>query len=59
MSAARFIPHYFTKWQKKSLDSYEFKTTLLEFFASDQESATALNAVDWGAWFYKPGELLY
>jgi leukotriene-A4 hydrolase len=51
----KFIPHYFTTWQKKSLDSYEFKATLLEFFASDQDASKALGEVDWDAWFYKPG----
>lgn len=51
----RFIPYYFTKWQRKSLSSDEFKETLLEFFASDKESASALSAVDWDSWFYKPG----
>lgn len=51
----RFIPYYFTKWQRKSLSSDDFKETLLEFFASDKESASALSAVDWDSWFYKPG----
>jgi hypothetical protein len=51
----KFIPHYFTKWQKKSLDSYEFKSTLLEFFESDKVASKALAEVDWDSWFYKPG----
>jgi leukotriene-A4 hydrolase len=51
----RFIPHYFTTWQKKSLDSYEFKSTLLSFFASDATASKALAEVDWDTWFYKPG----
>ncbi|EHL01211.1 Metalloproteases (zincins), catalytic [Glarea lozoyensis ATCC 20868] len=51
----KFIPHYFTTWMKKSLDSYDFKATLLDFFASDKEASKALEAVDWDSWFYKPG----
>lgn len=50
-----FIPHYFTTWQRKSLDSYEFKATLLDFFAKDKEATEALSSVDWDTWFYKPG----
>ncbi|RDL37711.1 Leukotriene A(4) hydrolase [Venustampulla echinocandica] len=51
----KFIPHYFTTWLKKSLDSYDFKATLLDFFASDKEASKALESVDWDSWFYKPG----
>jgi leukotriene-A4 hydrolase len=51
----RFIPHYFTTWARKSLDSYEFKATLLDFFAENKEASKALEAIDWEAWFYKPG----
>ncbi|KAH7420162.1 leukotriene A-4 hydrolase-like protein [Cadophora sp. MPI-SDFR-AT-0126] len=51
----KFIPHYFTTWSQKSLDSYDFKATLLDFFASDSASAKSLQSVDWDAWFYKPG----
>ena len=51
----KFIPHYFTTWLKKSLDSYDFKATLLDFFKSDKEASKALESVDWDAWFYKPG----
>jgi leukotriene-A4 hydrolase len=51
----KFIPHYFTTWLKKSLDSYDFKATLLDFFKSDKEVSKALESVDWDSWFYKPG----
>jgi hypothetical protein len=51
----KFIPHYFTTWLKKSLDSYDFKATLLDFFKSDQETSKKLESVDWDTWFYKPG----
>jgi leukotriene-A4 hydrolase len=51
----KFIPHYFTTWLRKSLDSYEFKATLLDFFKSDAAASKALESVDWDSWFYKPG----
>ena len=50
-----FIPHYFTKYKERSLDSYDFKATLLDFFARDEGAAKALKGVDWDAWFYQPG----
>lgn len=46
---------YFKKYSQKSLDSYEFKATLLDFFASDSESSKKLNDLDWDKWFYTPG----
>ncbi|EAS30253.2 leukotriene A-4 hydrolase [Coccidioides immitis RS] len=51
----KFIPHYFTRFRGKSLDSYEFKSCILDFFASDEESHVLLNKLDWDSWFYKPG----
>ncbi|KAF2663974.1 putative leukotriene A-4 hydrolase like protein [Microthyrium microscopicum] len=51
----KFIPHYFGTWKLKSLDSFEFKATLLDFFASDSEATNLLNSVAWDDWFYKPG----
>ncbi|KXT07826.1 hypothetical protein AC579_9689 [Pseudocercospora musae] len=50
-----FIPHYFTTFKKRSVDSYEFKATLLSFFESDKEASKKLNDLDWETWFYKPG----
>ena len=50
-----FIPHYFTKWKGRSLDSYDFKATLLEFFESDKAVTEKLQKIDWDTWFYKPG----
>ncbi|OJJ84939.1 bifunctional aminopeptidase/epoxide hydrolase [Aspergillus glaucus CBS 516.65] len=50
-----FIPHYFTVFKEKSLDSYEFKTTILDFFQSDPEASKLLNDLDWDKWFYAPG----
>lgn len=51
----KFIPHYFETWRCKSLDSYDFKTTLLDFFASDSEATQKLSTIDWDTWFYAPG----
>lgn len=51
----KFIPHYFTVWNRKSLDSYDFKATLLGFFSADKEASTKLESLDWDTWFYKPG----
>lgn len=50
-----FIPHYFTTFARRSLDSYDFKANLLSFFDSDAVASDALNKVDWDVWFYKPG----
>ncbi|KAI9702515.1 MAG: hypothetical protein M1836_000995 [Candelina mexicana] len=50
-----FIPHYFTTYARKSLDSYDFKSTLLSFFAPDASVSKALNDLDWDTWFYAPG----
>ncbi|KAL2787471.1 leukotriene A-4 hydrolase [Aspergillus keveii] len=51
----KFIPHYFTKFKGKSLDSYEFKSTILDFFSSDAEASKLLQELDWDGWFYRPG----
>ncbi|KAL2002046.1 hypothetical protein VTN02DRAFT_728 [Thermoascus thermophilus] len=51
----KFIPHYFTTFKGKSLDSYEFKTTVLDFFSSDAEASELLKEFDWEKWFYSPG----
>ena len=42
-------------WKKKSLDSYDFKSTLIEFFDKDAEASKKLADLDWDTWFYKPG----
>lgn len=51
----KFIPHYFKTWEGKSLDSYDFKDTLLKFFESDASTSKKLATIDWDTWFYKPG----
>jgi leukotriene-A4 hydrolase len=50
-----FIPHYFDTFKFKSLDSYDFKACLLDFFANDKEAAKLLNEFDWDKLFYAPG----
>ena len=52
-----FIPHYFTKWSGKSLDSIEFKTTFLDFFRGleDADIHLKIDGIDWDKWFYSPG----
>ncbi|RMZ91468.1 hypothetical protein DV736_g1304, partial [Chaetothyriales sp. CBS 134916] len=50
-----FIPHYFTLWRGKSLDSYDFKATLLSFFSGNAEAHKKLESIDWHTWFYSPG----
>ncbi|KAL1984869.1 hypothetical protein VTN96DRAFT_8624 [Rasamsonia emersonii] len=51
----RFIPHYFTVFRGRSLDSYEFKTAIMDFFSNDAEASKLLKELDWDAWFYSPG----
>jgi leukotriene-A4 hydrolase len=51
----KFIPHYFRTFERRSVDSYEFKATLLDFFKSDDDASKKLNDLDWDTWFYKPG----
>jgi leukotriene-A4 hydrolase len=51
----KFIPHYFTTWKGKSLNSYDFKATLLDFFTSNSTVAKKLEEIDWDKWFYGPG----
>ena len=49
------LSQYFTTFAQKSLDSYEFKSTLLDFFASDPAASKSLSIIDWDTWFYAPG----
>ena len=50
-----YIKHYFTTFARKSLDSFEFKADLLQYFASNATASAALHAVNWDEWFYTPG----
>ncbi|KAF2094168.1 leukotriene A-4 hydrolase [Rhizodiscina lignyota] len=51
----KFIPHYFETFRMKSLDSFEFKKTLIDFFASDAEASKKLKDLDWDKWLFSPG----
>ena len=53
----KFIPHYFTKWSGKSLDSFEFRDTFMEFFngLDDEEVKQKIDCIDWDKSFYTPG----
>lgn len=53
----KFIPYYFTKWTNKSLDSYEFKATFLEFFDRPEyaDLKDKIAQIDWEGRFYSPG----
>jgi len=51
----KFIPHYFRIFARKSLDSDDFKTAVIDFFSSDPTAASTLRSLDWDTWFYAPG----
>jgi len=53
----KFIPYYFEKWSKKSLDSFEFKDTFLEFFDKPEfaDLKDKIASIDWEGRFYTPG----
>ncbi|KAI0017474.1 leukotriene A-4 hydrolase [Xylariomycetidae sp. FL0641] len=53
----KFIPHYFKTWARKSLDSFEFKQTFLDFFESygNEEIKQKIAQIPWEERFYKPG----
>ncbi|MCJ1389402.1 hypothetical protein MMC18_002259 [Xylographa bjoerkii] len=50
-----FIPHYFSTFARQSLDSFDFKRTLLVFFAPDPTASSLLHNLDWDTWFFAPG----
>ncbi|KAK8089269.1 leukotriene A-4 hydrolase/aminopeptidase [Apiospora hydei] len=53
----KFIPHYFTTWARKSLDSFEFKATFLDYFNEHgtDEIKQKVAQIPWEEKFYKPG----
>lgn len=53
----KFIPHYFKTWARKSLDSFEFKETFLNFFNDygNAEIKEKLAQIPWEERFYSPG----
>lgn len=50
-----FIPHYFQTYKFRSIDSYEFKACLLDFFFIDDDAYQKLSEFDWDNLFYAPG----
>ncbi|KAL1897347.1 Leucyl aminopeptidase yscIV [Sporothrix stenoceras] len=53
----KFIPYYFKKWSGKSLDSYEFRDTFLEFFDKPEfaDLKDVVAGIDWEGRFHTPG----
>ncbi|KAN0071960.1 Peptidase family M1 domain containing protein [Elaphomyces granulatus] len=51
----KFIVHYFTIFKGKSLDSHEFKSSILDFFSADAQASNLLCHLDWDKWFYSTG----
>ena len=53
----KFIPHYFTKWSGRSLDSFEFRDTFMDFFSGlgDDAMKQKIATIDWEGRFYTPG----
>ena len=50
-----FIPHYFDTFKFKSVDSYDFKSCLIDFFTDDTDANKKLESFDWDKLFYAPG----
>ena len=55
----RFIAHYFSTFAERSLDSYEFKECLIDFFNPIAEAREKIQEIDWNTWFYRPGQYSY
>ena len=53
----KFIPHYFNTWAGKSLDSFEFKKTFLDFFEGygNAEIKEKIATIPWEERFFSPG----
>jgi len=53
----KFIPHYFEKWSGKSLDSWEFRDTFMDFFNNygDEGIKAKIAEIDWEDRYYSPG----
>jgi len=53
----KFIPHYFAKWSGKSLDSFEFRGTFLDYFngLGDESIKQKIATIDWQGRLYTPG----
>ena len=47
-----FLKSYFQKFAYKSITSYDFQSSLYEYFHSKK---LMLDSVDWDGWFHSPG----
>ncbi|EGW30849.1 uncharacterized protein SPAPADRAFT_62752 [Spathaspora passalidarum NRRL Y-27907] len=47
-----FIPYYFKTFRYKSLDTYQFREVLYNYFS---DKTKELDSIDWKAWLYAPG----
>ncbi|SCU90989.1 LAMI_0E04324g1_1 [Lachancea mirantina] len=47
-----FIKHYFTKFARQSLDTWQFLDTLFDFF---KDKRGLLENIDWNTWLFTPG----
>ncbi|KAL3237585.1 bifunctional aminopeptidase/epoxide hydrolase [Nakaseomyces bracarensis] len=47
-----FIKHYFKKFARQSLDTFQFLDTLFEFYPNKRD---VLENVDWERWLFTPG----
>ncbi|ODV93363.1 hypothetical protein PACTADRAFT_51963 [Pachysolen tannophilus NRRL Y-2460] len=47
-----FIPYYFKKFKRQSLDTYQFLDSLYEFF---NDKKNLLDTIDWKLWLFTPG----
>ena len=51
-----FLKAYYDQYKYQSIDSYEFKQFLTDYFKDDAEAVDKLSrVVDWNAWFFQPG----
>ncbi|XP_039759407.1 leukotriene A-4 hydrolase isoform X2 [Pararge aegeria] len=46
-----FIRSYLNKFQRQSIDTFQFKDHFLEYFKDNEKIST----IDWDTWLYKPG----
>ncbi|KAK3191851.1 Leucyl aminopeptidase yscIV [Lecanicillium sp. MT-2017a] len=53
----KFIPHYFTKWSGKSLDSFEFRDTFMDYFngLGDEDLKQKVATINWEERLHTPG----
>ncbi|KAL6866204.1 Leucyl aminopeptidase yscIV [Amphichorda felina] len=53
----KFIPHYFEKWSGKSLDSWEFRDTFMDFFNNygDEGIKKKISEINWEDRYYATG----